>query len=84
MAVIREVVCHHHGGFGQAEDAQIQRLWDSLTEETRLRYLATASDRIHHEEHEEHEPVEMTGEEQANLKVAQARRAEGMEEGNQA
>ena len=38
-ARIREAVCAHHGGFENASDAQIRKLWSSLGAEVQKRYL---------------------------------------------
>lgn len=39
ISKIREAVRKHHGGFEQATDLQIQRVWDSLPAEVQQRYL---------------------------------------------
>jgi hypothetical protein len=39
IETIRKAVTKHHGGFKEANDAQIMTLWESLDEPTKEKYL---------------------------------------------
>ena len=45
MKTIREAVTAHHGGFEQADNAGIMTLWNSLTEQTRQKYLTAIKEK---------------------------------------
>jgi H2-forming N5,N10-methylenetetrahydromethanopterin dehydrogenase-like enzyme len=36
---IREAICKNRGGFADASDEQIRRMWNLLTDETKDKYL---------------------------------------------
>jgi len=44
IKTIRRAVCKNHGGFGNATDAQIMKLWNMLPDETRKRELQSVKD----------------------------------------
>lgn len=45
MAAIRAAVVKNHGGFAQADDAAVLRLWQALEESTQQRYLAASQEK---------------------------------------
>lgn len=44
IKTVRQAVCKNHGGFGNATDAQIMKLWNMLSDETRKRELQSVKD----------------------------------------